>query len=75
MENCDPAFSDKTKSSEKITLVHEDKIIVTEDKNAKILNSLFRWIRNFVTIQMYQLLETHLIHKVSISQKLVLMMF
>ena len=36
-----PLFSDKAKSSEKITLVHEDKIITTDDENAKILNSFF----------------------------------
>ena len=35
-----PLFSDKVKSSEKITLVHEDKII-TDDENTKILNSFF----------------------------------
>ena len=34
-------FSDKAKSSEKVTLVHEDKIITTDDENAKILNSYF----------------------------------
>ena len=34
-------FSDKVKSSEKITLVHEDKIITTDDENGKILNSFF----------------------------------
>ena len=34
-------FSDKVKSSEKITLVHEDKIITTGDENTKILNSFF----------------------------------
>ena len=36
-----PLFSEKVKSSEKITLVHEDKIITTDDKNAKIVNSFF----------------------------------
>ena len=36
-----PLFSDKVKSSEKITLVHEDKIITTDDENAKMLNSFF----------------------------------
>ena len=36
-----PLFSDKVKSSEKITFVHEDKIITNNDENAKILNSLF----------------------------------
>ena len=36
-----PLFSDKVKSSEKITLVHEDKIITTDDENGKILNSFF----------------------------------
>ena len=34
-------FSDKVKSSEKITLVHEDKILTTDDENSKILNSFF----------------------------------
>ena len=34
-----PLFSDKVKCSEKITLVHEDKIIITDDGNAKILNT------------------------------------
>ena len=34
-------FSDKVKSSEKITLVHEDKIITADDENVKILNSCF----------------------------------
>ena len=33
-------FSDKAKSSEKIT-VHENKIITTDDENTKILNSFF----------------------------------
>ena len=32
-------LSDKVKPSEKITLVHEDKIITTDDENTKILNS------------------------------------
>ena len=36
-----PLFSDKVKSSEKITLEHEDKIITTDDENTKILNSFF----------------------------------
>ena len=36
-----PLFSDKVKSSEKIILVHDDKIITTDDENAKILNSFF----------------------------------
>ena len=36
-----PLFSDKVKSSEKITLVHEDKIITADDENVKILNSCF----------------------------------
>ena len=36
-----PLFSDKVKSSEKITLVHEGKIVTTDDENGKILNSLF----------------------------------
>ena len=36
-----PLFSDKVKSSEKITLVYEDKIITTDDENGKILNSFF----------------------------------
>ena len=36
-----PLFSDKAKSSEKITLVHEDKIITTDDENAKILIRFF----------------------------------
>ena len=36
-----PLFSDKVKSSEKITLVHEDKMITTDEENAKILNSFF----------------------------------
>ena len=36
-----PLFSNKVKSSEKITLVHEDKIITNDDENGKILNSLF----------------------------------
>ena len=34
-------MSDKVKSSEKITLVHEDKIITNNDENAKILKSYF----------------------------------
>ena len=32
-------MSDKVKSSEKMTFVHEDKIITNDDENAKILNS------------------------------------
>ena len=36
-----PLFSDEAKSSEKITLVQEDKIITTDDENVKILNSFF----------------------------------
>ena len=61
-----PLFSDKVKSSEKITLVHEDKIITTDDENAKILNSFFsNVVKHFKKS----------LHKVSISQKLVLMMF
>ena len=36
-----PLFSDKAKSSEKVTLIHEDKVITTDDENAKILNSFF----------------------------------
>ena len=36
-----PLFSGKAKSSEKITLVHEDKIIITDDDNVKILNLFF----------------------------------
>ena len=36
-----PLLSDKLKSSEKITLVHEEKIITNNDENAKILNSFF----------------------------------
>ena len=35
-----PLFSDKVKS-EKITLVHEDKIITTDDENAKIKFTFF----------------------------------
>ena len=34
-------FSDKVKSSGKITIVHEDKIITTDHENGKILNSFF----------------------------------
>ena len=34
-----PLLSDKVKSSEKMTFVHEDKIITNDDENAKILNS------------------------------------
>ena len=36
-----PLFSDKVKSYEIITLVHEDKMITTDDENAKIRNSFF----------------------------------
>ena len=36
-----PLLADKAKSSEYITLVHEDKRITTYDGNAKILNSFF----------------------------------
>lgn len=36
-----PYLSDKVKSSEKITLVHEDKIITNNDENTKLLNSYF----------------------------------
>ena len=36
-----PLFSDMVKSFEKIKLVHEDKIITTDDENAKVLNSSF----------------------------------
>ena len=36
-----PYLSDKVKSSEKIALVHEDKIITNNDENTKILNSYF----------------------------------
>ena len=34
-----PLFSDKAKSSERIALVLEDKIVTTDDENTKILNS------------------------------------
>ena len=34
-----PLFSDKAKSSERTALVLEDKIVTTDDENAKILNS------------------------------------
>ena len=34
-----PLFSDKVKSSGKTTLVHEDKIITTDDENSRIVNS------------------------------------
>ena len=34
-----PLISDKAKSSERIALVLEDKIVTTDDENAKILNS------------------------------------
>ena len=34
-------FSDKVKSSEKITLVHEEKTTTTDDENAKILSLFF----------------------------------
>ena len=33
-------MSDKLKSSEKITLVHEDQIIINDDENTKILNAV-----------------------------------
>ena len=36
-----PFLSDEVTSSEKITLVHDDKIITNDDENAKILNSFF----------------------------------
>ena len=36
-----PPLSDKIKSSEKITLVNEEKISTNADETAKILNSLF----------------------------------
>ena len=36
-----PLFSDMVKSFEKIKLVHEDKIITTDDENAMVLNSSF----------------------------------
>ena len=36
-----PLFSDKVKSSEKTKLVHEDKIITTDDENSRIVNSYF----------------------------------
>ena len=36
-----PPSSDKIKSSEKITLVNEEKISTNADETAKILNSLF----------------------------------
>ena len=34
-------LSDKVKSSEKIALINEDKIITNDDENAKNLNSFF----------------------------------
>ena len=33
--------SDEVKSSENITLVHEDKIVTTDDENAEIPNFFF----------------------------------
>ena len=36
-----PLSSVNVKSSEKITIVHEDKITTTDDENTKILNSFF----------------------------------
>ena len=33
-----PPLTDELKSSEKVTLVHEEKIITTDDENAKILD-------------------------------------
>ena len=36
-----PLLSDKVKSSAKITLVHEDKIVTTDDENAKVLDLFF----------------------------------
>ena len=33
-----PSLTDKLKSSEKVTLVHEEKIITIDDENAKILD-------------------------------------
>ena len=40
-ETVKPLLSDKVKSSAKITLVHEGKIVTTDDENAKILDLFF----------------------------------
>ena len=41
---------DKVKSSEKVTLVHESKIITNDDENSKILNSFFSNVVNHLKI-------------------------
>ena len=43
-------FSDKVKSSEKVTLVHENKIITNDDENSKILNLFFSNVVNHLKI-------------------------
>ena len=43
-------FTDKEKSSEKVTLVHENKIITNDDEKSKILNSFFSNVVNHLKI-------------------------
>ena len=52
-----PLFSDKVKSSEKITFVHEDKIITNNDENAKILNSLFSNVVKHLKIPEFKIID------------------
>ena len=52
-----PLFSDKVKSSEKITFVHEDKIITNNDENAKILNSLFSNVVKHLKIPEFKVID------------------
>ena len=52
-----PLFSDKVKSSEKITFVHEDKIITNNDENAKILKSLFSNVVKHLKIPEFKVID------------------
>ena len=49
-----PLSSDKVKSSEKITLVYENKIITSDNENAKILNSFFSNVVKHLKIQEFK---------------------
>lgn len=47
-------FSDKVKSSDKITLVHEDRVLTIDDENANILNSFFHSIIKHMKISEFK---------------------
>ena len=50
-------FSGKVKSSEKITLVCEDKIITNNDENARILNSFFSNVVKHLKIPEFKVID------------------